>query len=73
MSRELQMEHGTNVVVVSIQSNDNKKILLFADWLFTTTFVRCSILQSLVIGQERKEPFTNDISREGEGGGLPKY
>ena len=45
------MEHGTNVVVVSIQYESSKKILLFADWLFTTTtFVRCSICHPLIIG-----------------------
>ena len=50
ISRGWQMEHGTNVVVVSIQSNSSYRILLFADWLFTTTtFVRCFICHSLVI------------------------
>ena len=32
-----RISHGTNVVVVSIQSNGSEKFLLFADWLFTTT------------------------------------
>ena len=29
--------YGTNVVVVNNQSHNSKKILLFADWLFSTT------------------------------------
>ena len=49
-TREWQIEHGTNVVVVSIQSNSSKKNLLFADWLFTTTtFVPWDILWAMDI------------------------
>ena len=55
-SREWQMEHGTNVVVVSIQSNSSKKFLLFADWLFTTTtFVPWDILWAMVNTQPRSQ------------------
>ena len=43
-----RISHGMNVVVVSIQSNSSKKILLFADWLFTTTtFVPWDILWAM--------------------------
>ena len=45
-----RISHGMNVVVVSIQSNSSKKILLFADWLFTTTFVSWDILWAMVMG-----------------------
>ena len=44
-----RISHKTNVVVVSIQSNSSKKILLFADWLFTTTFILWDILWALLI------------------------
>ena len=45
-----KISHGTNVVVVSIQSNGSKKILLFADWLLTTiTFVPWDILWAMVM------------------------
>ena len=45
-----RISHGTNVVVVSIQSNSRKKIVLFADWLFTTTtFVSWDILWTMLI------------------------
>ena len=47
------MEHGTNVVVVSIQSNSSLKSLLFANWLFTTTFVWCSIWHSLLLKESK--------------------
>ena len=43
------MEHGTNVVVVSIQSNSSFRILLFADWLFTTTTFIPTICLSLIL------------------------
>ena len=44
--------HGTKIVIVSIQSNNSKKILLFADWLFTTTtFVPWDILWTMIIVQ----------------------
>ena len=45
-----RISHGTNVVVVSIQSNSSEKILLFANWLFTkTTFVPWDILWAMLI------------------------
>ena len=45
-----RISHGTNVVVVSIQSNSSKKKLLFADWLFTTiTFVPWDILWAMLM------------------------
>ena len=47
-----RISHGMNVFVVSIQSNGSKKILLFADWLFTTTtFVPWDILWTMIIVQ----------------------
>ena len=39
-----RISHGTNVVVVSTQSSSSNFFLLFADWLFTTTFVPWDIL-----------------------------
>ena len=43
-----RISHRTNVVVVSIQSNDSRKIFLFADWLFTT-FIPWDILWTVII------------------------
>ena len=43
-----RISHVSNVVVVSIQSNSRKKILLFANWLFTSTsFVPRDILWAM--------------------------
>ena len=43
-----RISHGTNVVVVSLQSNSSEQILLFADWLLTTTtFVSWDILWAM--------------------------
>ena len=48
-----RISHGTNVVVVSILSNSSKKILLFADWLFTTTtFVPWDILWAMDMNED---------------------
>ena len=43
-----RISHGKNDVVVSIQSNNSKK-LLFADWLFTTTLVLWDILWAMLM------------------------
>ena len=47
-----RISHGTNVVVVSIQSNSSDKILLLADGLFTTTtLVPWDFLWTVLINQ----------------------
>ena len=47
-----RISHGTNVVVVSIQSNSSKIFLLSVDWLFTTTtFVPWDILWAMLIDE----------------------
>ena len=46
------MSRGVNVIVVSIQSNGSKKMLRFADWLFTTTFVPWDILWTMIITKQ---------------------
>ena len=49
-TREWQMEHRTNVVVVNNQSGNSKLFKLLFDWMLTTTtFVPCSICHSLML------------------------
>ena len=50
-----KISHGTNVVVVNIQSNSREKKFLFADWLFTTTtFVPWDILWAMLMAHLHK-------------------
>ena len=45
-----RISHGMNVVVVSIQLHNSKKILLYTDWLCTTTtFVPWDILWAMMV------------------------
>ena len=62
--------YGTNVVVVNNQSRNNEKILLFADWLFTTTtFVPHMFFQAVSVTLTRFiqmwREFTINVMNEG--------
>ena len=60
LNREWQIEHGTNVV---IQSNSSLKSLLFANWLFTTTFIWCFIWHSLLLLRKVRGQFKEENSQ----------
>ena len=60
MTKARDLMYGTNVVVVSNQTANSKKILLFADWLFaTTTFV--PYIKSRALLMSTRQCF-NDLS-----------
>ena len=61
MSIAYRISHGMIVDVVTIKSNSSKKILLFADWLFTTTtFIQWDILWTMNMSLKGPNPMLTE-------------